>query len=88
MHTSDVEAKEYWASIFQAFLTLREEVVIRLRFGFDDAPWTLRQVSEELNVSVERVRQIERRAIRKLRVVMTGLKDHGLRQPSIRGFKL
>ena len=49
-------------------LTVRERQVIALRFGlYDDQDHTLEEVGRELKVTRERVRQIEERAIRKLR---------------------
>ena len=49
-------------------LTTREAAVLRRRFGLeDDAPQTLAQIGEELKLSRERVRQIETRALLKLR---------------------
>lgn len=49
-------------------LTLRERQVIELRFGLaDDHDHTLEEVGRRLKVTRERVRQIEERAIRKLR---------------------
>jgi len=49
-------------------LTAREERVIRLRFGIDgELEHTLDQVGEILGLTVERVRQIERKAMRKMR---------------------
>ncbi len=49
-------------------LTPREEKVIRLRNGLDDnRPRTLEEVGREFNVTRERIRQIEARAIRRLR---------------------
>lgn len=49
-------------------LTSREAAVIRLRFGLeDDTPQTLTQIGEDLQLSRERVRQIETRALLKLR---------------------
>jgi RNA polymerase primary sigma factor len=49
-------------------LTLRERQVIELRFGLvDDHDYTLEEVGKRLKVTRERVRQIEERAIRKLR---------------------
>ena len=49
-------------------LTAREAAVIRLRFGLeDDTPQTLSQIGEDLKLSRERVRQIESRALLKLR---------------------
>jgi RNA polymerase primary sigma factor len=45
----------------------REATVLRMRFGLDDGEtMTLKQVGKELNISRERVRQIEREALRKL----------------------
>ncbi|SDI91938.1 RNA polymerase primary sigma factor [Lachnospiraceae bacterium G41] len=49
-------------------LTEREERVLRLRFGFDDGKArTLEEVGKEFNVTRERIRQIEAKALRKLR---------------------
>jgi len=49
-------------------LTNREAAVIRLRYGLeDDTPQTLSQIGEDLHLSRERVRQIESRALLKLR---------------------
>ncbi len=49
-------------------LTPREEKVIRLRFGLDDGrPRTLEEVGDEFEVTRERIRQIEAKALRKLR---------------------
>ncbi len=49
-------------------LTPREEEVIRLRYGLDDGrPRTLEEVGKEFNVTRERIRQIEAKALRKLR---------------------
>jgi RNA polymerase primary sigma factor len=49
-------------------LTEREQKVLRLRFGLDDGrPRTLEEVGREFNVTRERIRQIEAKALRKLR---------------------
>lgn len=49
-------------------LTPREEKVLRLRFGLDDGRTrTLEDVGKEFNVTRERIRQIEAKALRKLR---------------------
>ena len=49
-------------------LTPREAQVIILRFGLEDGnPRTLEEVGKEFNVTRERIRQIEAKALRKLR---------------------
>ena len=49
-------------------LTPREEKVLRLRYGIDDGkPRTLEEVGKAFNVTRERIRQIEAKALRKLR---------------------
>lgn len=48
-------------------LTPKEERVLRLRYGFDGRPRTLEEVGAEFNVTRERIRQIEGKALRKLR---------------------
>ena len=49
-------------------LTEREQMVIRLRFGIgQDEPWTLEEVGQTMSVTRERVRQIEAKALQKLK---------------------
>ena len=49
-------------------LTPREEKVLKLRFGIEDGrPRTLEEVGKEFNVTRERIRQIEAKALRKIR---------------------
>ena len=49
-------------------LTPREETVLKLRFGIEDGRTrTLEEVGKEFNVTRERIRQIEAKALRKLR---------------------
>jgi RNA polymerase sigma factor (sigma-70 family) len=48
-------------------LSARERSVLRARFGLDGAPQSHREIAERLGVSVSRVRDIERRALAKLR---------------------
>ena len=49
-------------------LTDREARVLKMRFGFDDGrPRTLEEVGKEFDVTRERIRQIEAKALRKLR---------------------
>ena len=59
--------KEQLAEVLST-LTPREEKVLRLRFGLEDGrPRTLEEVGKEFNVTRERIRQIEAKALRKLR---------------------
>ena len=49
-------------------LTPREEKVLKLRFGIEDGRTrTLEEVGKEFNVTRERIRQIEAKALKKLR---------------------
>lgn len=48
-------------------LTERERAIVRARFGFDGEPEKLTEIGERLGVSAERVRQLEERALAKLR---------------------
>ena len=62
-----------------ATLTPREEKVIRMRFGLDDSrPRTLEEVGREFSVTRERIRQIEAKALRKLK--------HPKRQELLKGY--
>ena len=59
--------KETLSSVLDS-LTPREEKVLRLRFGLEDGrSRTLEEVGKEFNVTRERIRQIEAKALRKLR---------------------
>ena len=59
--------KEQLAEVLKT-LTPREETVLSLRYGLEDGhPRTLEEVGKEFNVTRERIRQIEAKALRKLR---------------------
>ena len=59
--------KEQLADVLST-LTPREEKVLRLRFGLEDGRQrTLEEVGKEFSVTRERIRQIEAKALRKLR---------------------
>ncbi len=60
-------------------LSPREEQVLKLRFGLEDGrPRTLEEVGKEFNITRERIRQIEAKALRKLR--------HPSRSKKLQGF--
>ena len=48
-------------------LSPRERSILRARFGLDGEEQSIRQIAERLGLSTSRVRDIERRALRKLR---------------------
>ena len=51
-------------------MTERELLILKMRFGIDmpnQETWTLHQIAKLFNISYERVRQIEARALKKLR---------------------
>jgi RNA polymerase primary sigma factor len=48
-------------------LSPREEKILRMRFGFDDTPKTLEQIGQLMNLSRERIRQIEKKAMNSLK---------------------
>lgn len=63
----DTEMRDEIHSILSV-LDERERHIMRKRFGFDgEETYVLQQIGEELNISRERVRQIEAQALRKLR---------------------
>ncbi len=63
----DTEMKTEIDSLMET-LDARERLIMRKRFGFDgEETYVLQQIGEELNISRERVRQIEAQALRKLR---------------------
>ena len=58
-------------------MTERELLILKMRFGIDmpnQDTWTLHQIAKIFNISYERVRQIEARALEKLR------KNHDMKE--------
>jgi RNA polymerase primary sigma factor len=63
----NVNLKERTAHVLRT-LSPREEKIIRMRFGMDDgSEHTLEEVGQSFDVTRERIRQIEAKALRKLR---------------------
>jgi RNA polymerase primary sigma factor len=63
----NVNLKEQTAQILRT-LTAREERIVKMRFGLEDgSEHTLEEVGENFQVTRERIRQIEAKALRKLR---------------------
>jgi len=63
----NVNLKEQTAQVLRS-LTAREEKVIKMRFGLEDgSEHTLEEVGQSFAVTRERIRQIEAKALRKLR---------------------
>lgn len=63
----NVNLKEQTATVLQS-LTLREEQIVRMRYGIEDGnEHTLEEVGKAFSVTRERIRQIEVKALRKLR---------------------
>jgi RNA polymerase primary sigma factor len=66
---------ESFAEIMER-LSDREKLILRIRYGFDDGePHTLAETGEAVKVSRERVRQLEMRALRKLRLLLGGSRE-------------
>jgi RNA polymerase sigma factor (sigma-70 family) len=61
---------ENFAEIMER-LSDRERLILRIRYGFDDGePHTLAETGDAVKISRERVRQLEMRALRKLRFLL------------------
>lgn len=77
---TDELLKRDMAKLIEVALDAREQRLVRMRFGIEDGtPRTLDEVGEALGVSRERIRQIESRAMKKLRAhgeLSTGLSDY------------
>ncbi len=65
----DVDDEIVTSRLNEAFECLRpnEEKVLRLRFGFYGKNMTLKEIAEKMDLTKERIRQIENKALRKLR---------------------
>ena len=64
---------EHLSDMMSRHLSEREQEILTLRYGLDDGhPMTLAQAGEVIGVSRERIRQIEKRALQKLNLMLSG----------------
>jgi RNA polymerase primary sigma factor len=59
--------REVLKEVMDKFLDERERQILKMRYGFDGKEYTLEEVGRMFNITRERVRQIEAKAIRRLR---------------------
>ena len=72
--TMQIEHK-HLSDLIEESLSEREKQILTLRFGLDDeAPRTLAETGEVIGVSRERIRQLEKRALQKLNLMLSGKK--------------
>lgn len=66
------QTKEHLMQYLQTYLKPREVEILKMRFGFEtDTPMTLEEIGRLFGMTRERIRQIEQKAIRKLRIVFS-----------------
>lgn len=72
MVTFQLENEEL-ANHMQQYLSDREQEILKIRYGLDDGePRTLAETGRVIGVSRERIRQIEKRALQKLKLMLSG----------------
>ena len=64
---------EHVADMISKYLSDREQEILKIRYGLDDGePQTLAEAGKRMGVSRERIRQIEKRALQKLNLMLSG----------------
>ena len=63
----NVEDEEICKLMLDQLVTYREKEVIRMRFGLGDGNYTLAEIAESYGIGRERIRQIEEKALKKLK---------------------
>jgi RNA polymerase primary sigma factor len=64
------------SEVIEKHLSAREQEILKIRYGLEDgAPKTLAETGRIIGVSRERIRQIEKRALQKLKLMLLGGKD-------------
>ena len=82
--TIGIDLKEQTSAMLQT-LTPREEQILRMRYGIDDGiECTLEEVGQRFSVTRERIRQIQDKALRKLRYLSLGKERTRFPKPSDR----
>ena len=82
--TIGIDLKEQTSAMLQT-LTSREEQILRMRYGIDDGiECTLEEVGQRFSVTRERIRQIQDKALRKLRYLSLGKERTRFPKPSDR----
>jgi RNA polymerase primary sigma factor len=77
MISIQLEHKHITATM-EKHLSKREQEILRIRYGLDDGkPKTLSETGEVIGVSRERIRQIEKRALQKLKLMLSSQKGKG-----------
>lgn len=66
-HIIKKEQLDEMRRLFDEILTEREREILLLRFGINNSKHTLKEIGEKLDITRERVRQIEKKAIEKLK---------------------
>jgi len=70
---------EHLAETMEKHLSDREQEILKIRYGLEDGrPKTLAETGEIIGVSRERIRQIEKRALQKLKLMLAGRKSRSV----------